>query len=338
MSLVNASVHPMRKLFIQHRYLGFAGRTFVLFAWAISDTQGRMDTHHRFVEITAEGQENDKCIDLFLDCWHALGAQAPVEVFCSLDIVRAALDSVPAERFPGLTVVGLAKRHHVVAEWFAAIDHLNTVTGYWCEHTCRIAGEVAKRRMEQARAEKVALRVERYIIATDASKGRRRQSGWGFATSRGEVCSGVVSCKSITDAEFYAVAEAIKHASCVGYKKHVARLDILVDSRPVVKALTAPTPVQYIGDQELYDRTRALLAGIEQSGITVTIHWVKAHAGHVLNEAADRLARNSRRFREWRIGEGTATMIVERIRTDLIDGIRGVAPEDLVPSSAVAAA
>ncbi|GAA4535266.1 RNase H family protein [Pseudonocardia xishanensis] len=75
---------------------------------------------------------------------------------------------------------------------------------------------------------------------------------------------------------------------------------VVSDCRPALKALdhAARTGVIALPPSPGGNREAARLVhriGLERQGRAVTLRWVKGHAGHPLNEAADRLAVQARR-------------------------------------------
>ncbi|WP_149359105.1 ribonuclease H family protein [Lolliginicoccus suaedae] len=125
------------------------------------------------------------------------------------------------------------------------------------------------------------------IVCTDASL-RRGRPGAGIAVMDAEgrhVTKYLPAVSDVFLAELAAIQLAI--ASCQGRRP----LRILSDSKPAVSAINNPSTAP--------ERARSLVDRInaKRQGRQIEIQWIKGHAGHELNETADRLALATRRHR-----------------------------------------
>ncbi|MBW3068931.1 hypothetical protein GZ998_05315 [Actinomyces sp. 594] len=91
-------------------------------------------------------------------------------------------------------------------------------------------------------------------------------------------------------------------------------LVILTDSRPALRIVQAALD----GGQVPWRMQPVLRRALHGHGGAVTVQWVPGHAGHQLNEAADRLVRAVRREAEGRAAPGSARRVRENIRDDLM--------------------
>lgn len=167
------------------------------------------------------------------------------------------------------------------------------------------------------------------LIATDASIGRGGRTaglGWVVATEGGQVVAcghdtvEVSSPGDIVLGELAAMRAGILAAKATGMlPKKKGKLTVLSDSKPALHmidllrqsqdgTLTAGTKAQRAA-------TIAALAGTSKH--TVVFEWVKAHEGHRLNEAADRLAVLARRNKEFRVPGETGSKMVQDIQQEL---------------------
>lgn len=137
------------------------------------------------------------------------------------------------------------------------------------------------------------------VVATDASKSRGgRACGLAAVTSEGRVWHAMSECTGIEDAEAHALAMALRKVT----RPQGRHLVLESDSTIAVQALrdtiacdaltlsrrVAPHAAQALA--QAYRTARA--AG------PIEVRWVKGHAGHALNEHADRVAVQARRAQE----------------------------------------
>lgn len=157
-----------------------------------------------------------------------------------------------------------------------------------------------------------------YEIYTDASVGHhhgRPVAGiaWIDGNGRYEVST------HITRVPLVAELAAIHLALCA----HPGRpATVVSDCRPALNALdhTACTGVIALPRSAGGNREAARLVhriNLERQSRPVTLRWVKGHAGHPLNEAADRLAVQARRCVQNGGQLRDITLLAERIAADV---------------------
>jgi ribonuclease HI len=140
------------------------------------------------------------------------------------------------------------------------------------------------------------------IIATDGSVGREPGAvwfaGWGWISDEGFADAGPLrGVREPTVAELKAVAQA-----CAAVPAG-RPLVVLTDSRVAVEMVrrlaagVAPELVATLVPRRYLTITLKLLAGVQRrlDAGPLTVQWVKGHAGHPLQETADRLAVLGRR-------------------------------------------
>ena len=140
------------------------------------------------------------------------------------------------------------------------------------------------------------------IIATDGSVGREPRggwfAGWGWISDEGFADAGPLrGVREPTVAELKAVAQA-----CAAVPAG-RPLVVLTDSRVAVEMVrrlaagVAPELVATLVPRRYLTITLKLLAGVQRrlDAGPLTVQWVKGHAGHPLQETADRLAVLGRR-------------------------------------------
>lgn len=140
-------------------------------------------------------------------------------------------------------------------------------------------------------------------IATDGSTSQSRRgghSGWAWVSSTGVYSSGNAATGSILLAELTAIEAALRWAlRGPGRSRHVV---ILTDSQParhLIEKLrqhaVITMPAGTAGHREIARTARHIAELIRSNpSSTITLTWVRGHNGHPLNEAADRIARQSR--------------------------------------------
>ena len=128
------------------------------------------------------------------------------------------------------------------------------------------------------------------VVAVDGSRSRTGAGSWAWITEDGKWRTGVGRYTSSLQAELIAINAALQ-ASPPNRPVH-----ILCDSRDAIRqaarALAGhPSPAT---TTNAVARTLAAIAR-DHRHRAVTFEWVKGHAGHPLNDRADRLAVHARR-------------------------------------------
>ncbi|MGV9748316.1 RNase H family protein [Rhodococcus zopfii] len=147
----------------------------------------------------------------------------------------------------------------------------------------------------------------RVTIATDAS-GRNRHRGLGIAyvTSTGNWRQAYLPAASdISIGELEAISLALS-------TEDARRIEILTDSRNAVEWINGRKTVPNSRIGQCIDKIRR-----QSSGREMTVRWVKAHAGHPLNETADRLAMAARRNAVAGVAPEVCEQIAQNILADL---------------------
>lgn len=147
------------------------------------------------------------------------------------------------------------------------------------------------------------------VVATDASKSRRRGVGIAYVTADGVHGRHYVpEVRSVFAGELLAIERALRRFPG-------RRLHVLTDSLHAVDLLSPGGAIQ-ADDSEIttiVQRIRHLLLGR-----TVRFSWVRGHSGHPLNECADRLAVAARRGHEARIDDSVQRDVAASIIAELI--------------------
>lgn len=148
------------------------------------------------------------------------------------------------------------------------------------------------------------------VIATDGSHRRwHGEGGWAWLDEDGRFRARSMRCPDILVAELVAIYEALRTN-----RKMPRELVIVSDS---LAALACLDPDRYrpgAGDAGPPTRAAAEVSGrirhmISARGFPVRFIWVRGHAGHPLNDGADRLAVTARRAAGMRRGPAmTATL------------------------------
>lgn len=154
------------------------------------------------------------------------------------------------------------------------------------------------------------------VIAADASltvarKGRGH-AAWAWVDSRGRYDSGQLTTTNILLAELTAIEHALAHV-----RDQHATVTILTDSKPAVRALQtlATTGTQTLAATTAHHRATAQtvrrITTILRYYPGTRVCWTRGHAGHPLNDAADRIARHTR------IAAGVTTPQVTALRAEI---------------------
>lgn len=128
-------------------------------------------------------------------------------------------------------------------------------------------------------------------IAVDGSRSRDGAGAWAWITEDGAYDSGAGRYACILAAELTAILQALR-----ANRRGSRPLHILCDSRDAIRnaqrVLAGERPASTVSNSVA--RVLSAIAR-EHAGANVTIEWVKGHAGHPLNDRADRLAVLARR-------------------------------------------
>ncbi|MFT4125861.1 MAG: reverse transcriptase-like protein [Gordonia sp. (in: high G+C Gram-positive bacteria)] len=145
------------------------------------------------------------------------------------------------------------------------------------------------------------------VIATDASQRAGRPGiGIAYVTESGQWQQRYLRSEAlIHDGELQAILLALT-------ERREPRITVLTDSRLAVSAITGKRHVES-------SHTASIVSAIQRQMACrqVTVTWVKGHAGHPLNEVADRLARAARRNACAGIPQATRERIAANIVADL---------------------
>jgi ribonuclease HI len=134
------------------------------------------------------------------------------------------------------------------------------------------------------------------LVATDASVATsgRYDAGWAWIDQRGGYGAGTVPAASVLVAELHAVHQALL-AGPQGRP-----LVVLTDSRPAVLQVQRVLATGVLPDRRGRADARQAAAALHAVVLLLRrtgaeLRWVKGHSGHRLNDAADRLAVQTRR-------------------------------------------
>lgn len=135
-----------------------------------------------------------------------------------------------------------------------------------------------------------------FVVASDASKGAARKGVAAWVSQEGVFATREVS-GSVADIESHAVAMAARHLCA----RRAGRGVVLTDSqaavaawRAVVETDGAPGERWRLGTEARSAMVRAWAALRAERVAPPAVRWVRGHAGHPLNEAADAVSRNAR--------------------------------------------
>ncbi|MFC3961948.1 ribonuclease HI [Nocardia jiangsuensis] len=191
-----------------------------------------------------------------------------------------------------------------VREWFAGQRHSHLTLATGAERSgVRIAAEAALAR--HLEPESVAADVPApVVIATDASaRAGRRGVGVAYVTACGRWRQAYLPDTS-------AVAVGELEAILLALSDHPGRrVTVLTDSRSAIDWIEGRAVIRSQRVAKRVDAIRRLRTD------DVEIHWVKAHSGHLLNEAADRLAVAARR----NVTAEVPTAVRESIARNIVD-------------------
>jgi ribonuclease HI len=133
------------------------------------------------------------------------------------------------------------------------------------------------------------------IVATDGSVNRSYAGGsWGWVADNGEFGYGTLKAASGS-----LVCELSGVEGMLGTIKTISPLVVLVDSKIALRLIENPDSMKdshAVGTscRTIARRIKKKVDSEASRGRPVVFRWVKAHNGNVLNEGADRLARNAR--------------------------------------------
>lgn len=147
----------------------------------------------------------------------------------------------------------------------------------------------------------------RLVVATDGSWSERTQTcGYAYICEDGSYGVGADTwLPGSFGAEMMAIRLALKQFS------PKQALHIVSDSRAAVESLSDTRRHKLLSS----DKIARMLARRD-----VTFEWVRGHAGHPLNEGADRLSRAIRRQREWGGGPESFREICRNIVRESLEG------------------
>lgn len=168
------------------------------------------------------------------------------------------------------------------------------------------------------------------VLACDASRGQRTNfNGTAWVLSYREGIEPLVGAATdtakvggIRAGELAAMRRGIQAA--VGAHPCLAEghgsLKVLTDSTAALELLQRVREDRLLpgDDSHCVGEARRILGSLRET--KASFEWVRGHAGHELNETADRLAVMARRNMEMGIGRQQHQDMVERIRQDLIAG------------------
>lgn len=174
---------------------------------------------------------------------------------------------------------------------------------------------------------KPAVTVRSLVIACDASiaaNGSVAGLGWVVAAADGDVLScgqgtlTVARRGDITLGELAAIRRGLQAARAKRFPADGhGTVTVLSDSRialSVLRKVRCGEPTRGVPPESIRE-AEAILALAEEH--PVVFEWVKAHRGHRLNEAADRLAVMARRNEEFKVTRAVADRMFQDLRAEL---------------------
>ncbi|MDO4244366.1 MAG: ribonuclease H family protein [Actinomyces sp.] len=159
-----------------------------------------------------------------------------------------------------------------------------------------------------SRAGTIVLPSRRVTVATDGARNPSTGvSAAGYVTDTGLAWAARCQYDGVVEAEVTAICMVMEALP-------LHDLEVLTDSRPalrIVRDALAGRPTRF----RLH---RMLRRALDHHGGATTVRWVPGHAGHPLNEAADRLVRAERREAEGRAAPGSARRVRANVREDIL--------------------
>jgi len=245
-------------------------------------------------------------------------AHAPTILEAAFRAIERLLDAGTA----AVLVVDAPRLHALVTGLDVVTSAVAVSAGPSHDPLVRALVERARERATQAAAAHPEQR-RRRVVATDASLGtagahhgrRGRTTGVAWVRTDGLWGTATLETTSSAAGELAAVCAAV--AAHDGRPLHV--LTDSLETLATVRALVvgdAPPPAWSRATP--VDR-RVLRAATDRlAGADVRITWVRGHAGHALNEVADRLAVCARRSAEARIDESVAESVLRGIVSEYV--------------------
>lgn len=297
---------PLSVAVIQHRRFldRDTGHEWLLVASAVDGVPASTE----WQPVADEFGGRERVVEKFLEMWAAHGDGGLV-LYVADPLIRGLLTE-QSQLFPGLIVRDVVSGERLTRTWQCCRDAFEE------QRLDRFPGNRPRPEPKDAPP---------LVIATDASRGSRgKLTGLGIATSAGHVQLLTVRTDTILAGEFAAVDAALSR-----YWSRTWTIDILTDSQKVWARLN--------GDDLLGARVRSQeetrcvqrVWDLRRKGVTVRVHWVRGHNGHVLNEFADRAAVAARREAQWGIETGGG--IAGRLRAELHDALADCG--ELVPGA-----
>lgn len=258
--------------------------TEVSLAWSVGENDSWSQV------FTSAGGKYSAALDAF-EYFLSLG-RGPSILYVSDRAFRRELQAAAAS-FPDLTFVYTA-RGRLVNVASVAVGALDDYRRF------------AHKRAWKAELERRAALPE-LVVATDASKGTgRRGVGVACVSAEGGFASKAYSeVETVLAGELLAIALAV-----ITFPER--RLHVLTDSKPALASLTMPRA-------KLLDKRTSQIVEIvdmierRTAGRDVRYSWVRSHAGHELNEIADRLAVAARRNKEAHVSPSVEDQINRNI-------------------------
>lgn len=159
-----------------------------------------------------------------------------------------------------------------------------------------------------ARAGTVVLPSRRVTVATDGARNPSTGvAAAGYVTDTGLCWAARCQHDGIVEAEVMAICMVMEALP-------LHDLKILTDSRPALRIVKDAMAGKRRSSRLHWMLRRAL----DHHGGARTVRWVPGHAGHPLNEAADRLVRAERREAEGRAAPGSAQRVRANVRDDIL--------------------